>query len=271
MVGAIGVALGIEYDRSGVFTFLVPGVIGILILFASWVSQMQLKMWLIILTNKVISPPESLNSNINWRCRLPLQISHCSSDHSCYPGLKYTCCFFFPGLAVLAGGLFCFMILEEESNYQFVHSAWHISMAVAILFLLPQSPPTDDLLQAETDKYTILNSRTSFPPAESSFKHISADDTLPPGDLINVTSSAATILPPDQVVDVSRAPSMPSLHNGPGISGAMATLPRSNMAARGRPQHQHVHSYGTMKRQQQQLAMTEEVRPLIAQRPPDPG
>ena len=32
------------------------------------------------------------------------------------------------------------MILEHESNYQFVHSAWHISMAVAILFLLPQSP-----------------------------------------------------------------------------------------------------------------------------------
>ena len=38
MVGAIGVALGIEYDRSGIFTFLVPGVIGILILFASWVK-----------------------------------------------------------------------------------------------------------------------------------------------------------------------------------------------------------------------------------------
>ncbi len=39
MVGAVGVALGIEYDRTGIFTFLVPGAVGIFILFASWVSQ----------------------------------------------------------------------------------------------------------------------------------------------------------------------------------------------------------------------------------------
>lgn len=37
MVGAVGVALAIEYDRAGVFTFLVPGAIGLIILFASWV------------------------------------------------------------------------------------------------------------------------------------------------------------------------------------------------------------------------------------------
>ena len=38
MVGAVGVALAIEYDRSGVFTFLVPGAIGILLLVGAWVS-----------------------------------------------------------------------------------------------------------------------------------------------------------------------------------------------------------------------------------------
>ena len=38
MVGAIGVALAIEYDRTGVFTFLVPAVVGIFVLLASWVS-----------------------------------------------------------------------------------------------------------------------------------------------------------------------------------------------------------------------------------------
>ena len=38
MVGAVGVALAIEYDRTGVFTFLIPGVIGIIILIASWVK-----------------------------------------------------------------------------------------------------------------------------------------------------------------------------------------------------------------------------------------
>ena len=43
MVGAVGVALAIEYDRSGVFTFLVPGAIGILLLVGAWVSQILLR------------------------------------------------------------------------------------------------------------------------------------------------------------------------------------------------------------------------------------
>ena len=42
MVGAVGMALGIEYDRTGVLTFLVPGVIGIFILIGSWVSSYNL-------------------------------------------------------------------------------------------------------------------------------------------------------------------------------------------------------------------------------------
>jgi hypothetical protein len=37
MVGAVGMALAIEYDRTGVLTFLIPGVIGIFILIGSWV------------------------------------------------------------------------------------------------------------------------------------------------------------------------------------------------------------------------------------------
>ena len=41
------------------------------------------------------------------------------------------------------GGLFMFVFLERETNYQFVHSAWHVSMALAILFLLPRSPLGD--------------------------------------------------------------------------------------------------------------------------------
>ena len=46
------------------------------------------------------------------------QVSHCSTERTCYPGFKYTCCFLFPGIAVFAGGLFCFLVLEEESNFQ---------------------------------------------------------------------------------------------------------------------------------------------------------
>ena len=39
MVGAVGVALAIEYDRNGIFTFLVPGGIGILLLVGAWVRS----------------------------------------------------------------------------------------------------------------------------------------------------------------------------------------------------------------------------------------
>ena len=46
MVGAVGVALAIEYDRTGVFTFLVPAVIGIFILISSWVSRYYLYLYI---------------------------------------------------------------------------------------------------------------------------------------------------------------------------------------------------------------------------------
>ena len=70
--------------------------------------------------------------------------------------MKYTCCFFFPGLGVLAAGLFCFLVLEHEHNYQFVHSAWQIAMAVSILFLLPHAPPSDNgEIDPRTERLTV--------------------------------------------------------------------------------------------------------------------
>ncbi len=191
-----------------------------------------------------------------------MQISKCSSDRDCYPGFKYTCCFFLPGVAVICGGLFCFLVLERESNYQFVHSAWQISMAVAILFLLPQTPTGQGMFSNDNyemteskaifitlaeDKYAVLNPHpaTAYTAVDTSFKHY-PDDSGPggaPPEVINVTSNAsATILPPDQVIDVSRAPSLATLN------GASAgTLPRASTL-----RHSHNHhnnpSTSTLKR-----------------------
>ena len=37
IVGAVGVALAVEYDRNGALTFIVPALMGILVLIGSWV------------------------------------------------------------------------------------------------------------------------------------------------------------------------------------------------------------------------------------------
>ncbi len=156
-------------------------------------------------------------------------------------------------MAVLCGGLFCFLFLERESNYQFVHSAWQISMAVAILFLLPQSPVGKD------DKYSMLDTRPApYTAVESSFKHYPEADGGPT-EIINVTSSAGggggggagTILPPDQVIDVSRAPSLATL-NGAGVgvgavTTAAGTLPRASTLS----SRSHHGGGGTLKRHSQ--------------------
>ena len=81
IVGAVGVALAVEHDRHGAFTFIVPALLGIIVLIGSWVHK-------------------------------------CSSERACFPGLKYMCCFFLPGLGILTGGLFCFVALEHDTNYQ---------------------------------------------------------------------------------------------------------------------------------------------------------
>lgn len=219
MVGAIGVAMAIEYDRTGVFTFLVPAVVGIFVLVSAW-------------------------------------ITHCSSDRICYPGLKYACCFFLPGVATITGGLFMFVFLERETNYPFVHSAWHVSMAIAILFLLPKSPNESD----EDDKYTILETRPPInsgylgpPPvsrAESSFKHYPEDmDTGP--EVINVTSSAGMTL--DHTNNTLRSTSSLAALNNGGSTNHGGTLPRSSLVRN----YAHSH-HGTMKKS------ADELRPLTA-------
>ncbi len=68
------------------------------------------------------------------------------------------------------------------------------------------------LLFAE-EKYTIVETRSAYPPPgpqlETSFKHY-VDGSENGPEIINVTGVAtgATILPPDQVLDVTRRSSM---------------------------------------------------------------
>ena len=149
-----------------------------------------------------------------------------------------------------------FVFLERETNYQFVHSAWHVSMAVAILFLLPRSPSGT----ADEDKYAMLETRppTSmgtgyFPPpsaasrAESSFKHYPEDMDNGP-EVINMTANASTTLLPASEGTLRSTASLAALNNGGG-----GTLPRSSLVRN----YAHSH-HGTLKKS------ADELRPLTA-------
>jgi hypothetical protein len=100
MAGAIGIALGTEYNRTSLWVLVVPAMIGVAVMTQSWV----------------------------WRCK---------SQRSCYPSQKYWKFYFPPGVLLVTVGLVCYSFLQTKQNYKYVHSAWHIIMALAIIFLLP--------------------------------------------------------------------------------------------------------------------------------------
>uniref|UniRef100_T1IR86 EGF-like domain-containing protein n=1 Tax=Strigamia maritima TaxID=126957 RepID=T1IR86_STRMM len=99
MAGSLGIAVGVEYDRTGLWVFVVPAATGVIIMIASWVF-------------------------------------HCYKQHSCYPKKTVWICLV-PGVVLVATGLVCFAFLETKDNYKYVHSSWHAATALCVLFLLP--------------------------------------------------------------------------------------------------------------------------------------
>ncbi|XP_069682298.1 transmembrane protein 8B isoform X2 [Periplaneta americana] len=100
MAGAVGIALGTEYNRTSLWVLVVPALVGVAVMTQSWV----------------------------WRCK---------AQRSCYPSKKYWKFYFPPGVLLVTVGLVCYSFLQTKQNYKYVHSAWHIIMALAIIFLLP--------------------------------------------------------------------------------------------------------------------------------------
>ncbi|XP_045606812.2 post-GPI attachment to proteins factor 6 isoform X1 [Procambarus clarkii] len=100
VAGALIVALGVEYDRTGLWVFVVPSASAFFIMASSWV----------------------------WHCKL---------QHGCYPAKQYWLTCLLPGVLLAVTGLICYAFLETHDNYYYVHSAWHATMALAILCLLP--------------------------------------------------------------------------------------------------------------------------------------
>ena len=66
-----------------------------------------------------------------------MQVWHCALEKKFFPSPKYCMVNCLPGLALGGAGVFCLLFLETGANHQYVHSAWHLAMGVALLLLLP--------------------------------------------------------------------------------------------------------------------------------------
>ena len=67
------------------------------------------------------------------------QIFHGREEKTCYPGKKYYLTAVAPCLLFAISGFVCFAFLETEDNYYYVHSIWHMSIALSIVFILPRN------------------------------------------------------------------------------------------------------------------------------------
>ncbi|XP_076352978.1 post-GPI attachment to proteins factor 6-like isoform X1 [Tachypleus tridentatus] len=100
MVGALGIALGVEYQRTGLLVFIVPMGTGTAIMLCSWGLK-------------------------------------CYHTKGCYPMKKKWLLSLLPGIALAISGLILFAFVETEDNYKYIHSIWHVIVAFSIIFLLP--------------------------------------------------------------------------------------------------------------------------------------
>ena len=103
VLGLIVLAICVSYARFNVWTTVVPGAVGVVIVASTWGVK-------------------------------------CHKIKVCYPGWKK---FFFsiiPGGLCAAVGLSLYAFVETSNNYWIVHSIWHIMMACSVLFLLPIGP-----------------------------------------------------------------------------------------------------------------------------------
>lgn len=98
--GAILLAFGTIYNKQALWVFLMPAISGLALISISWgLKSYQTK--------------------------------------KLFPARQYLVKYMPFGTLLVLMGLVSFAFLQTKDNYKYVHSSWHVIMAVSVIFLLP--------------------------------------------------------------------------------------------------------------------------------------
>ncbi|XP_033222344.1 post-GPI attachment to proteins factor 6-like [Belonocnema kinseyi] len=106
MFGALIIAFSVESNRTGLISILIPLGMGILLPLGSFIHR--------CVKSRKLKRPKS-----TWK--------------------------FFVGLLLALIGVLLFAFVETEENYRYVHSAWHVLIALSLLFLLPPARKEENI------------------------------------------------------------------------------------------------------------------------------
>ncbi|XP_060587840.1 post-GPI attachment to proteins factor 6-like [Ruditapes philippinarum] len=124
-LGALGVAVGVEYKRHGIFAFALPAGIAAIVMFGSWGLQ-------------------------------------CKRRRKLFPQKRYILLHLIPGVILAFTGMGIFAFLETEENYKYTHSCWHVAMSLSVVFLLPgRQTKGIDITETSSNNLTNNNSATN--------------------------------------------------------------------------------------------------------------
>jgi len=153
MLGVLLVAILVQYNRNGIQVFAVPIPLGILILVITLIVRSYKR-------RKVLKA--------NKTCAIWLTL----------------------GILCAVTAVLIFALIETTSNYQFVHSAWHVMIAMSLVFLLPYCKR-----EQHTRNKSILPKSESLSSEESELNEVASLDWAEPIQTISRTQTGPSIAP----------------------------------------------------------------------------
>lgn len=100
VTGCILIGFGTTYNKTSLYVFLLPFIIGLVILLISWYLKYR-------------------------------------KTGRMFPSKRYVCFILPIGIAVVSIALIMYALLQTQSNYKYLHSLWHVMMALGVVILLP--------------------------------------------------------------------------------------------------------------------------------------